>query len=138
MCSPVLASLVQVAYLDRILQLVAVARNRLQLVAMCCLVIAAKYEEAEENVPSISALNDLAPMTYTPEMAHQTEVLVLERLGWTLTVVTPVHYIGLYVRSVCSIYNDEHVHDVVRVRRSEHVGTAPPCGIAAAKSHPSS
>lgn len=42
---------VAVGYLDRILQQVPVAKNRLQLVAMCCIIIAGKYEEAEENVP---------------------------------------------------------------------------------------
>ena len=89
------------AYLDRVLQLVAVAKNRLQLVAMCCLTIAAKYEEAEEHVPSLAGLNDLVTVPYLPEVAHQTEVLVLERLGWTLSVVTPVHFIGLYFRMVC-------------------------------------
>jgi hypothetical protein len=90
----------QVAYLDRVMQLVAVARNRLQLVAMCCLVIAAKYEEAEENVPHLNALNDLATIQYSADVAHQTEVLVLEKLDWTLSVVTPVHYIGMYFKMV--------------------------------------
>jgi hypothetical protein len=50
----------QVAYLDRILQCTQVSRSRLQLVAISCIFIAAKFEEAEEHVPTVNELNEFA------------------------------------------------------------------------------
>ncbi len=130
---------VQIAFLDRILQMVAVAKNRVQLVALCCLVIAgtlfvhavrlspcacfcgasgigclifcrfccavspvfaAKVEEAEEKVPNLVALNDMTTTVYPIEIVHQTEVLVLEKLSWSLTAVTAVHFLGVFFRMV--------------------------------------
>lgn len=122
---------VAVGYLDRILQDVAVTKARLQLVAMCCLLIAsasprvargarcasahgthtralglpvssttAKYEEAEENVPSVALLTEYTNNAYMPNMIHQMEIMVLTRLKWSLTVVTPLHYLGFYIAKV--------------------------------------
>lgn len=87
--------------MDRILQLVNVAKNRYQLVAVCCFIIASKYEEAEENVPSAGALSDFVNRVYAPEVIHQTEVLVLEKLDWCCTVVTPLSYLGQFAAQVC-------------------------------------
>ena len=50
---------------------VAVEKNRLQLVAMVCLIIAAKYEEAEEMVPTASELNAYAVNVYSVELINQ-------------------------------------------------------------------
>lgn len=92
---------VAVGYMDRVLQTVAVARNRLQLVACCCFIIAAKYEEAEERVPCSAAVSDFVNKAYPPEVINQTEVLILEKLGWACTVVTPLHFLGHFaVRGV--------------------------------------
>lgn len=88
---------VAIGYLDRILQDVSVSRARLQLVALCCLLIATKYEEAEENVPSVRVLAEYTNNTYQPSMIHQMEIMVLTRLSWSLTVVTPLHFLGLYI-----------------------------------------
>lgn len=88
---------VAVGYLDRILQDVAVTKARLQLVALCCLLIAAKYEEAEENVPTVAVLAEYTNHAYRPVMIHRMEIMVLTRLGWKLTVVTPLHFLGLYL-----------------------------------------
>ncbi len=82
---------------------------------MCVHVCAAKFEEAEENVPSIAALSDLTTMPYPAETVHQTEVLVLDKLGWTLTVVTPVHFIGMFFKMVRAhrlqlCFNAPHTH----------------------------
>lgn len=87
---------VAIGYLDRFLQQANVARNRLQLVAMCCLLVAAKYEEAEENVPTVAHLNEYANNSYKPEIIHRMEVKVLEKLGWSLTVITPLHFLGYF------------------------------------------
>lgn len=116
--------------MDRILQEVHVAKSRLQLVALCCLLIAgawpaggcrsslvslvsrspalrvpactAKYEEAEENVPSVTHLTDICSRSYSPASVHQMEIRVLDRLKWRITVVTPLHFLYYYLSKVCS------------------------------------
>jgi hypothetical protein len=70
---------VQAGYLDRFLTVMDVHRTRLYLVAMAALVIAAKYEEAEERVPTTDMVNQYARNLYPPKMIHQMEVLLLNR-----------------------------------------------------------
>lgn len=88
---------VAVRYLDTLLQQIAVEKNRLQLFAICCLIIAAKYEEAEENVPSPAQLKHYAVNTYSTDLIQQMELLVLDKLNWTVSVVTPLHLLGYYL-----------------------------------------
>jgi hypothetical protein len=69
----------------------------MQLVAISCILIGAKYEEAEENVPSSAELNEFAQHEYSTEMIQQMELTVLNRLDWCLTAVTPLHFLGYYL-----------------------------------------
>lgn len=85
---------VALGYLDRVLHAVAVSRSRLHLVACCCLMIAAKYEEAETRVPCVAVLSDFVGGVYTTQDINHTEVLVLQKMGWACTVVTPMHFLG--------------------------------------------
>jgi len=89
--------------LDKILQKADLRRDRYFLVAVSCLIIAAKYEEKEEGfVPSAERmlgylrLQGHANEFSTPPFVHQTEVTILTMLNWGLTIVTPLHYLGLY------------------------------------------
>lgn len=59
---------------------------------------AAKYEEEEVRVPDSATINSYANNSYPPKMVHQMEVLLLNRLGWCLTCVTPLHYLGVFQR----------------------------------------
>jgi len=85
-----------VHYLDRILGSVDVAKKQLQLVSMCCILIAAKYEEKDDHVPSVEDLNQCSENTYTPELIKEMEIMVLNRLEWNLGVVVPNHFLKLY------------------------------------------
>ena len=49
-----------VMFLDRVLHKVTVPRNKLQLVAIACILIAAKFEETEEKVPTLPEMNRYA------------------------------------------------------------------------------
>jgi len=96
---------VAVGYLDRVLQIADFRRDRYYLVAVTCLIIAAKYEEREEGcVPSAERLlaylraQGQANEFSLPHCVHQMEVSILTILNWSLTVVTPQHLLGLYLR----------------------------------------
>lgn len=92
--------------MDRFLNAMDVHRSRLQLVAMAAVVVAAKYEEEELRVPSNEAINTYANGAYPPKMVHQMEVLLLNRLAWCLTAVTPLHYLGLFQREGILLSDD--------------------------------
>jgi hypothetical protein len=60
-----------IKYFDRILTSVDVQKKRLQLVGICCLLLAAKHEEQEELVPSMEALNHLANNGYSERLINE-------------------------------------------------------------------
>ena len=86
----------QVNLLDRILQGTVVARNRFQLVAMVCIIVASKYEEVEERVPSPTEMTDYAQNVFSVDHLISMEVHILNKLKWELRAVTPLHFIGYY------------------------------------------
>ena len=88
---------VAVLFLDRMLQSVTVAKSRLQLVAISCILIAAKLEEAEEHVPAVMDLNEFAQPGYSPDEIQGMEMQVLNQLGWSMGAVTPLHFLGYYL-----------------------------------------
>ncbi len=47
-----------VSYLDRLLSTCNVSKNRMQLVCLACMLIAGKFEEAEEVVPTLDEYKD--------------------------------------------------------------------------------
>lgn len=88
---------VAVMYLDRILHSVVVARNRLQLVAIACILIAAKYEEIEEDVPTLTDMNKHAQGVFSPRDIQQMEFEVLKKMNWCLGTFTPLHFADYYM-----------------------------------------
>ena len=49
-------------------------------------------------MPNNKQINAYANNAYHPKMVHQMEVLLLNRLAWCLTAVTPLHYLGMFQR----------------------------------------
>jgi len=97
--------------MDKFLQTVEVTRDRYQAVALTCLVLAAKYEEKEISVPSLRRLREYVEKRLGENPARQCEanvinnmeVLILNTLGWKITIVTPLHYLGIFERVVRSL-----------------------------------
>src|SRR5688572_737235 len=78
--------------------------------AMCCILIAAKYEELRDRVPTIEQLTECSNGTYTRALFQKMEIMVLNQvrspvlrgrlrvvqLGWRLDCVTTVHFLSLH------------------------------------------
>lgn len=67
-------------YIDKILQLLIIPKDRLDVVAMACFMIAAKYEEKEIDIPTIPDL--VCHFRYhrsVAEVVAQMEVLILNK-----------------------------------------------------------
>eukprot|EP00946_MAST-07B_sp_MAST-7B-sp1_P004247 g4247.t1 len=88
---------VAVMYLDRLLHAVSVNRNELQLVAIACILIAAKYEEVEEVVPTLSEMNRHAQWAFSADAIQRMEFEVLRKLDWCLGTFTPLHFASYFM-----------------------------------------
>lgn len=77
-----------------------ISDNRLNLVALTCILLASKIEENEPNVPSLSKLNELVQNQYPIADFTVLEVLLLKFFNWHLiipTLATFVEYWLLYI-----------------------------------------
>lgn len=80
-----------------VVEKIAIPRNQLQLLALCCLLISTKYEEAEERVPNVSELVCFGQKRYTVQQLVELEATVLDKLKWKITEYTPLHFLGYYI-----------------------------------------
>ena len=78
---------------DRVLSTVMVPKSSLQLVALCCIQVAAKYEETEELVPSLSKLRYFGSNIYSVDIIRKMELAVCVELKWSMGIVRPSHFI---------------------------------------------
>eukprot|EP00904_Undaria_pinnatifida_P007619 jgi/Undpi1/3988/HiC_scaffold_16.g07356.m1 len=86
-----------VSFLDELMMLTDYVTRDWQLYAVCCLSVAAKYEEAECNMPMISELADAAEISLTTPIVTRGELdLVQNRLQWDVSRVTAMHFLGYY------------------------------------------
>jgi hypothetical protein len=73
-------------------------RSELQLIAMICCIIAAKYEEAEEKVPSIEQIISFSEnSTYSFHGAVEMKRSILRQLEWNLASTTVLHCLDYYM-----------------------------------------
>ena len=81
------------------LQLENVAKDRLRLVAVTCLLIAAKYEEKIYSTPEVDDLVFITNDTYTNLEIRQMEWRILKALDFKLGRPLPVHFLRRYVKA---------------------------------------
>jgi len=97
-----------VAYLDKAVSRQEVHPSRLQLVAVACILAAAKHEEMESKAPSVPDLNYCCKNIYTAQIICKMEVLLLNILNWELMLLTPRHFLQTFFgRGASSIYPDD-------------------------------
>jgi len=63
---------------------------------MCCILVAAKYEEPEEYIPLTLDLNECSNDAYNQELIQQMELIVLQKLDWHLKTSTVMHFVKCY------------------------------------------
>lgn len=70
----------------------------LQVLAMACLMVGAKMEEQEPDIPLLTQVIKVAGLTCTVEQLSDAELMVLKAWSWNVCVVTPNHFIDMYSR----------------------------------------
>jgi len=84
-------------YIDRYLSKVSVYKQKLQLIGITCMLLAAKYEEV--NVPNVDILVDICDSAYSRQEIIETEIEILKVLEFTLSVVTENAFVERYLRA---------------------------------------
>lgn len=85
-----------VNYLDHCLVTCHIPKNSLQLVALCCILIAAKYYEQEIDIPTIKELNLCTDEAYTRPLIVHMELKVLKVLKWYMGRPTAWDFLEYY------------------------------------------
>ncbi|NWH68163.1 CCNB2 protein, partial [Geococcyx californianus] len=80
-----------VAVIDRFLQSHPVSRNKLQLVGVTALFLAAKYEEILS--PDIADFVYITDYTYTSDEVREMEIMILKELNFNLGRPLPIHFL---------------------------------------------
>lgn len=73
-----------IAYLDRIQPNDKFSRFEWQMLAITCILVAAKYNESEEHLPQLKRIEEITQQEITNECLLNYELWVLKRLSWKL------------------------------------------------------
>ncbi|MCL7037779.1 hypothetical protein MKW94_007406 [Papaver nudicaule] len=92
---------------DRYLSMNLVARRELQLVGISAMLIASKYEEIW--APEVNDFVCISDKAYTREQILVMEKSILGKLGWTLTVPTPYHFLIRFVKAAVADKETENM-----------------------------
>jgi G2/mitotic-specific cyclin-B, other len=91
---------IAVNLIDRFCEKNQVKRKNYQLVGVTCMLIAAKYEEIYP--PYVKEFIYITDLAYTKEQILETEVQVLDCLGFNMTWPTPLRFLERYSKLVDS------------------------------------
>ena len=100
---------VGILYLDKIFRSHNIPRGQWQLLASCCISVAAKYEEAEEHCPPIPDLLRMTKLNIAGHSAlsfREGELNVLRYLNWQLRAVPPIHVVGYFLSKGVTFCDD--------------------------------
>lgn len=94
------------AYLDRLQPNEKFSRFEWQMLAICCILIAGKYNESEEDLPDLATLEDITQQKIANETVLSYELWALKRMGWKLSVRTPMAFLSCYLAMGVTDDND--------------------------------
>ncbi|CCI44075.1 unnamed protein product [Albugo candida] len=100
-----------IAYLERILMIGPLpSKDRFQVLALSCILIAAKYNGPECEVPPMSEFWEFGNRCYSINEIHSMELSTLTKLDWCLTALGPIHFVHYFV-SRPVIFADDTMQD---------------------------
>ncbi|XP_068218254.1 cyclin-J-like isoform X2 [Palaemon carinicauda] len=93
----VLTTHLAVYLLDRFMETHRISKQQLKLASLTTILIAAKFEEAEEKIPSITDLNSLVNNKYSLKLFNSMEQYILKSFNWNVGKVTAAHFAEFYL-----------------------------------------
>ncbi|XP_065075416.1 G1/S-specific cyclin-D2 [Ochlerotatus camptorhynchus] len=88
-------SLLSLSYMDRFLSLVPIRKTHLQILATACLLLASKLREPNYKALPVELLVFYTDHSITKKDLIRWELLVLSRLKWDVSTVTPLDFLEL-------------------------------------------
>lgn len=88
-------SLLSLSYMDRFLSLVPIKKTHLQILATACLLLASKLREPNYKALPVELLVFYTDHSITKKDLIRWELLVLSRLKWDVSTVTPLDFLEL-------------------------------------------
>ncbi|XP_067003557.1 cyclin-J [Anabrus simplex] len=101
----------------------AIVVERLNLVTLVCLLLAAKFEERDSNVPKISELNLLVENPHPLRDYINVEFMILKFLNWNLVIPTAAHFAEYFamfatlpsdLQHACSVQSYRHLQELAQ------------------------
>ena len=86
-----------IAYLDRLQPDESFSRLEWQMLAITCVVIAAKFSEREEDVPSLGTLEEITQQQISTSVILNYELWALRKLSWEMNAYTPHAFVTCYM-----------------------------------------
>lgn len=74
-----------IAYLDRLQPNEKFSRLEWQILAICCIIIAAKYNECEEHVPPLKRIEEITQQSISNDIFLNYELWALKKMSWKLS-----------------------------------------------------
>ena len=128
-----------VNYIDRFLSVVPVARSKLQLVGVTCMLVASKYEEI--HPPAVDEFVYISDNTYKRDEIMSMEAMILNRLNFELSIATAKGFLNRYLKAAkageCDATTEalcQYLCELTLQARSAAAATAPRPRVAAAGS----
>jgi hypothetical protein len=87
-----------ICYLDRVLRTMNVPPQSMELAAVACLLLAAKWEEREQDVPLLRDLLARINNAFLRQEVEVTEKIILTGFDWRLSIVAASSYVDYYAR----------------------------------------
>jgi hypothetical protein len=98
-----------ICYLDRLQPNEKFSRFEWQMMAICCIVIASKYNECEEHVPPLKQLGEITQQQIENSILLEYELFALKRMAWKLNVRSSVAFLCSYVEMGLLTKEDIHL-----------------------------
>ena len=101
---------IAVMYMDYTLSRYNFTKYKYDLIALTCLLLAAKYDELDRNIPALNDLIDIAKSKIPSVKANeikQCEAYILKLFEWDLKVVTPLLFVELLLTQGVLCSTDE-------------------------------
>jgi len=88
-----------IAFIDMLLDITPIDRSRIQLVAIACILISAKIEEQEDQVPRVCTLTNFSGNTFSRELVLKMESWILNVFKWEVNIVTTINFLEYYLQA---------------------------------------
>ena len=89
-----------ISYLDRLQPSEKFTRPQWQMLAICCILIASKYNECEEHVPDFATLEEITQQPLANETVLSFELWALKKMAWQITTRTSISFLTCYLMSM--------------------------------------